>query len=240
MGQLIDWVVVFAVLLIGGALGYAFRELRLQHTLLERRKIPRQWPLRSRALANREERLVWKWLSRAFFDHHVMIKTPVTRFTLPTDSADSRRWFDLLSNVYCTFTVCDSEGRVVGCIDVPGPAGLSKSNRILKYSLLNQCNVGYMVVRSSRLPTLTQARIEFLGESAYATSDSKRDEAAMSSAKQSLQAALSRQREVRAHGGSEFGAMSTFSGHPSDDEDASNWGADSFVTPLDSRKAELR
>ena len=89
-------------------------------------------------MASSAECVVWHWLNRVFFDHHIMIKIPVTRFTLPSGKENGAHWYQLLSGVYCTFTVCASDGHVVGCVDVLGPNGISRSNRQLKVTLLSQ------------------------------------------------------------------------------------------------------
>ena len=55
-----------------------------------------------------------------------MVKIPVLRFTSlneaaknnPKAKANYERWLDHLSGVYTTFTICTTEGEVVGCIDV--------------------------------------------------------------------------------------------------------------------------
>jgi hypothetical protein len=103
-------------------------------------------------MANSEERRVWSWLIRVFFDHHVMIKVPVTRFTLPRAKENSAHWYQLLSGVYCTFTVCGADGQVVGCVDVPGVNGISRGNLQLKLTLLSQCGIAYSVVNPNSLP----------------------------------------------------------------------------------------
>ena len=97
-----------------------------------RRRIPKHWPLEPRAMANSQERKVWRWLVRVFFDQHVMVKVPLTRFTLPRSKENSEHWYQLLSGVYCTFTVCGADGQVVGCVDVPGAQGISRGNMQLK------------------------------------------------------------------------------------------------------------
>ena len=130
-----------------------------------RRKLPEHWPLAIRSVVNSEEARVWHWLSRAFYDHHVLIKLPVTRFTLPREKQESMDWYKLLGGVYCTFTICRADGRVVGCVDVPGSVGIPRSTRAVKQSLLNQCHLPYWVVRSNSLPTVAEIRAEFLGES---------------------------------------------------------------------------
>jgi hypothetical protein len=55
---------------------------------------------------------------------------------------------------------------VLGCVDVPGKRGLSKTNRDLKESLLSDCRIAYTVVRSVKLPKASAVRAAFLGEMA--------------------------------------------------------------------------
>lgn len=237
---------LLSCMLLGG-LGHAWW-LRRQARL--RRRIPLRWPLSPRVLANSEERRVWRWLARAFFDHHVMIKIPVTRFTLPRSKETGLHWYEMLSGVYCTFTVCASDGHVIGCMDVPGRFGLARKNQKLKQTLLNQCGIAYIVVESDNLPRLPDIRTEFLGEMASTTRDRERDEAAIAEARTNLRASLMRQRQTR-H--SDLSPLTGDSGSGADSStfaDSTTGGSqfspsqwrqqDSFVAPLDSRKGELR
>ncbi|WP_309681168.1 DUF2726 domain-containing protein [Polaromonas sp.] len=123
-------------------------------------------PLDARGLVTTEEHEVWTWLRHTFHDHVVMVKIPVSRFTLPrnTEKQNSLQWLELLSSIYTTFTVCTTDGRVVGCIDVPGKRGLSMDKRELKEDLLSDCGIAYTVIRDSRLPTSNAMRAAFLGE----------------------------------------------------------------------------
>ena len=176
-------------------------------------------------MANSEERKVWRWLLRVFSDHHVMIKVPVTRFTLPRAKENSAHWYDLLSGVYCTFTVCRADGQVVGCVDVPGVNRLSRGNMQLKLTLLSQCGIAYWVAKPDSLPTLEELREEFLGSNAAVPN--RMDNAAMVVAHQRLRAAVDRQRHNR-HGADSL-------------TPTSGWQQpDSFVTPLDSRRGKLQ
>lgn len=223
------------------ALGAVLHRMWADRQARERRRIPKHWPLSTRALANSEEARVWHWLARAFYDHHVMIKLPVTRFTLPRDREQGMEWYKLLGSVYCTFTVCRSDGRVLGCLDVPGSAGLPRSTRALKHSLLTQCGLPYWVVRSNSLPTVAEIRAEFLGESALSQSMREREmeERAIIAAQANLRTVLSRQRNTRA---SDFSPLSTWpnstTGEPRSDFN-SQWQENSFLMPLDSRKGDL-
>lgn len=154
-------------LLAGAALGVGFYVWRLKRLASEKMRLPSKWPLTARVLMTNEEYEVFKWLLGIFHDHMVMVKLPVLRFTVPVskdENGGGTRWQELLGGVYCSFTVCTSNGNVVGCVDVPGKRGLNKSNRQLKESLLSDCRIAYTVVRSSKLPEASAMRAAFLGE----------------------------------------------------------------------------
>jgi hypothetical protein len=227
-----------ALLAVGALAHRAWEDRKAQ----ARRKIPKRWPLETRVIANSEELQVWHWVSRAFYDHHVMIKLPVTRFTLPREKQQGMDWYRLLGGVYCTFTICKSDGRVVGCLDVPGRAGIPHSTRQLKHSLLTQCGLPYWVVRSSSLPTVSEIRGEFLGETPTAQTlrEREQEERAIIAAQANLRNALTRQRSTR-H--SDFSPLSNWSGSTMGDSRASDlgsqWQENSFLVPLDSRKGDL-
>ena len=224
-----------------GSLWWARRAAR------QRRRIPKHWPLDARRMANSAECQVWHWLNRVFFDHHVMIKAPVTRFTMPRTKQESGHWYQLLSGLYCTFTVCASDGRVVGCVDVPGPTGISHSNRRLKLTLLSQCNIAYWVVNPNDLPALSDIRTEFLGDSAFKPTNKGTDHA-ISAAQQELRAAVVRMRSRRladlgrlepaSAAGSRSGPASAFS--ESDFSHGAFEQPNSFIAPLDSRPGKLQ
>jgi len=212
------------------------------HRTREQRRIPKHWPLSTRQLVNSEEIRVWHWLARAFYDHHIMIKLPVTRFTLPRDSEQSMHWYRLLGGVYCTFTICKTDGRVVGCLDVPGRNALPRSTRMLKHSLLTQCGLPYWVVRSGSLPTVAEIRAEFLGETPTAQSmrEHEAEERAIIAAQANLRSAINRQRSSRS---SEFSPLSNWPASTPGDSRVSDlhsqWQENSFLVPLDSRKGDL-
>ena len=208
----------------------------------QRRRIPKHWPLGTRPLVNSEEARAWNWLVRAFYDHHVMIKLPVTRFTLPLDKAQSMHWHRLLGGVYCTFTICKADGRVVGCLDVPGQAGLRGSTQALKHALLTQCGLPYWILRADALPTVAEIRAEFLGESLTSQGMRAREqeERAIIAAKANLRTALIRQRSSR-H--SEVAPVLNWPhSHPNSlrpGDGSSGWEDNSFLVPLDSRRGDL-
>jgi len=224
------------VLLVLGAFAYRAWAKRVER---KSRQLPRRWPLHVRTLVNSDELRVWHWLSRTFYDHHVMIKLPVTRFTLPRDPEQGKVWYSLLASVYCTFTICRTDGRVIGCVDVPGRSGLRSSIRKLKLSLLTQCGLPYWVVKADELPTVSEIRGEFLGETPTAQTmrDSEPETAAIVSAKESLRSVIERRRRNRS-GNTDYGGLSSWPNSTQGDI-PSQWGENSFLLPLDSRKGDL-
>jgi hypothetical protein len=170
-----------------------------------------------------------------------MIKLPVTRFTLPRNREQGMHWYRLLGGVYCTFTICKADGRVVGCIDVPGTDGIPRATRLLKHSLLTQIGLPYWVVKSGNLPSVAEIRAEFLGESitTQAMREREMEERAIIAAQANLRTAISRQRNSRQ---SDFSPLSTWSNSTTGTRSdfPSQWQEDnSFLMPLDSRKGDL-
>jgi hypothetical protein len=218
---------------IAGVAAYAVRRSRASSHPKAHRRLPQQWPLNPRPLANSAERRVWQWLQQVFAQHHVMVKLPLTRFTTPREQGAASDWFEVLSGAYCTYTVCDDRGVVVGCIDLLGPRGLSRGNRQLKQTLLSQCGIGYWVLVPDSLPSAEMLRADFLG--AYAQ-DSRPpapiEQERLEEAALQLHEALDRNRSSRP----------VFSANvPEDDAaDQTPWPQpDSFLVGLDSRHAPL-
>ena len=233
-------------LTVGACAGFLLNLWWRRRTARARLRIPRHWPLVSRTVTNSQERLAWLWICRAFFDHSVMIKMPVTRFTLPKSKEQGQHWYHLLSSAYCTFTIVDALGHVVGCVDVSDPLRNAKRSRILKQSLLDQCGIGYVVIDSSQLPDAAEIRAEFLGERASQhRANSAKNAREVNAVSEQLRASLKRQRKTR-H--SDMAPLSEHSTGPSefpsqlqgsDSYILHSWQSNSFLSPLDSRKADL-
>ncbi|MDR0479607.1 MAG: hypothetical protein LBH31_07380, partial [Burkholderiaceae bacterium] len=147
----------------GGGLWWAERINRKRR--IRRRAIPKEWPVTTRRITANTERSVWVWLRETFPEYFVLPKLAITRFTTPTSHAQAQQWFNILGSIYCAFTICDSKGEVVGCVDiVTGSHNLWRGNRQLKQSLLSQCDIGYWVVTPAALPEREAIRAEFLGD----------------------------------------------------------------------------
>lgn len=238
MDRQTGWLMIALALLASGMLGAFASAWWRRKSEQARRRIPRKWPLAVRALVNSNEQRIWCWLVQAFEDQQVMIKLPVTRFTMPQVKDEGQHWFKLLSGVYCTFTVCTSDGSVIGCVDVPGPLGFSLCNQTLKHTLLSQCNIHYWVVDPDNLPSSADIRAAFLGEEAA-------QQAGLARGRPSAQLTPARLRE-RHHTASEFIRLDeALSSDPCSQMDyesqlSTSWQHNSFVAPLDSRRAELR
>jgi len=240
------WVYITMAMLASGVLGAFFYAWWYRKNEMSKRRIPRRWPLTSRALVNSKERHVWRWLVRSFHDHHVLIKVPVTRFTMPQVKDESQHWFQILNGVYCTFTICTNEGRVVGCVDVPSHLGFSLSNQTLKHSLLSQCDLRYWVVDPDSLPNPDSIRATFLGEHASTEKESEdrlRTESEFNETREHLKASLLRQRHNKSSDKPSHEADTRFhettSHDPYESQLSTSWGHDSFVSPLDSRYIDL-
>ena len=163
------WLMVGTGLLLAGmVLGVVLYALWLRRRATAMLRVPGKWPLGPRGLVTTHEYDVWSWLRATFHDHIVMVKIPVQRFTTPLDTEKGRvhgeRWLELLSGVYTTFTVCTTDGRVIGCVDVPSKRGLSHDNFEFKETLLWDCGISYTVVRGTHLPSSGAMRAAFLGE----------------------------------------------------------------------------
>ncbi len=251
MIQTPGWWLTVAAAMAGMAVGAFLCMWWTRRAARARKRIPRRWPLTPRVLANTEERKVWRWLRGAFSEYQIMIKIPVTRFTLPRSKEQGPHWYNLLSGVYCTLTVCAADGHVIGCVDVPGSGRISRSNRQLKQTLLSQCGIAYWVVESANLPTIPEIRCEFLGEVDATTHAHEQDEAMMATARIKLRASLDRQRQSRHSGLAPLTSSARHSSNsspeshlPTDSGYNSHFGSgwqqqNSFVAPLDSRRGDL-
>lgn len=262
MNQIQNWWSTVAIAVISMIAGAALVVLRARRVAKMKRRIPAEWPLAPRLVANSEERATWMWLCAAFPDHHIMLKLPVTRFTLPLNQGESREWYEMLSGVYCTFSVCSANGRVLGCVDLAENRNISRRNRLLKQTLLGQCGIAYWTVRSFHLPTAADVRAAFLGEddakSQAASSAAERDRyraeiVAMRLKLSNVVAQRRRSRDSRpATLSSQTGSLGSIdsgfgpsvgidSGFGSSTGFDSNWPQqNSFIAPLDSRKGDLR
>ncbi len=227
-----------------GALGHL---LLTRRAARQRRRAPDEWPLAARAIINSEERKIWRWLELAFVDYSVMVKMPVTRFSIPNSKKQGVYWFELLSSLYCTFTVVRADGQVMGCVDLPSRSGGQNRSHRMKASVLKQCGIAYVVLHHATQPTIEQIRLRFLGD-ASAMPQNMQQTAAIGAASSSLRTSISRSRQTRIDVTSSKVKQSLESIFATDTHNAgapssgftAEWQDDSFIMPLDSRKAALK
>jgi hypothetical protein len=108
------------------------------------------------------DRSVWLWLQEVFPEHEVLVKVPVVRFL--SGNSNDLKMLIRIKDIYCSFTVCSSKGKVIGCIDVPGPQGLKASRYELKKKLFEDCDLPYALLGANKLPTREALRAVFLKE----------------------------------------------------------------------------
>jgi Protein of unknown function (DUF2726) len=153
---------ILTVVLLGAAVGFACYREWAKHKKKDEKQLPVDWDLRLRPLFSDVDRTVWLWLKQVFPEHEVLVKVPVIRFLSGT--SDDLKALIQIKDVYCSFTVCSPRGRVIGCIDVPGPKGLKASRRDLKKNLFDSCGLPYAVLGANDLPTYEALRAVFLKE----------------------------------------------------------------------------
>lgn len=220
-------------LVLGLGLLYAYNAAQAR----KRKRIPREWPLKARPLVNNREKQVWVWLLKVMFDQQILVKLPVTRFTTPQMQSAATHWYQLLNGLYCTFTVCALDGHIIGCIDVPGPQGLSMGNQALKHKLLSQCGIHYWVVDPDHLPHLIQLRTAFLGEHAARGGDNGQLDSRLKDVSDNLHAIVGRQRHRNQV--AQLNASMPNTSEYAESRLTPGWDQNSFITPLDSRPAGL-
>lgn len=177
-------IIVVGLALLGGvALGALLSRWRAGRKAdTEHASLPAQWPLQARTVVNDVENTVWHGLRSMFHDHVVLVKIPVLRFTRLHGSATPnaepslrgkaesgtplvhKRWLERLEGVYTTFTVCTLNGKVIGCVDVPGSRGFSKGSSEMKEALLLHCDIAYAVASTLAPSDAAKLRELFLGE----------------------------------------------------------------------------
>ncbi|HMN20801.1 MAG TPA: hypothetical protein PKA16_05355 [Ottowia sp.] len=229
MSTSLQWVLAL-VLLAAIALG-AWWLATAERRKRRDKRLPQHLPIRSRPVLSRSERQVWLWLREAFPKHHVMVKMPLTRFTMPRKPEDAKTWFPRLGTLYCTFTLCDELGRVIGCVDVMGERRLPRGNRQLKQLLMSQCHISYWALTPDTLPDPWTIRAEFLGiTAAELPLGPTSDWAELQTARQQLEEVLDRNRSFRRSRQADLEP----SGDEIDPQRLSTWGQpDSLPMPLE-------
>lgn len=174
------------------------------------------------------ERSAWLWLRHDVFPkHNVLPKMPFTRFTLLRDPAMSKKWFEVLSGIYCTFTICSDAGLAIGCVDLLPPGDEKRGSVSFKRRLLEQCGMHYRVITIGHLPDAHDLSVEFLGAEAGPTQPPTQEEQEerIAAMREQLQRRLeeNRQRRLVSNSGftpTDWGNQDSFLAEPDDDDDS--------------------
>lgn len=239
------YLIIFAVGLLAFGAGAAGWATWSRHQENLRRRPPNHWPVTLRVIINSDERRVWRSLELAFVEYSVMVKMPMTRFLKPNSQKQGVYWYQLLSSLYCSFTVVRADGQIMGCVDLPLRPGERNKSVRMKAAILAQCGIPYLVLKEGIQPSLAQIRSKFLGE-ASSMPQSAQQAAAIHAASLNLRSSISRSRQTRhAPSGQSNGSQDRAAAPDSEFNSISSSGfsafgqEDSFIAPLDSRKAPL-
>jgi hypothetical protein len=101
-------------------------------------------------------------LQQIFPEHKILLKIPLLRF-LSGGSVDFQSLLQI-KGIYCTFTVCSPQGRVIGCVDVAGAKAIQVSRRDFKKKLFEKFGLAYTVLAVDELPSPEALRAVFLNE----------------------------------------------------------------------------
>ncbi len=124
--------------------------------------LPEHTDPKLKPLFNELDQAAWLWLHQVFPEHKILLKIPLLRF-LSGGSVDVQSLVQI-KGLYCTFTVCSTQGRVLGCIDVAGVKAIPKSQRDLKKRLFETFGLAYTVLAVDELPSPEAMRAVFLNE----------------------------------------------------------------------------
>ena len=155
--QTLVWMVALAALgLLAIALALWAAQVRRQKSSVP---LPAEWTLTPRPVFSVEERRVYRLLREALPHHIVLSKLPLVRFCQPSNSAETRFWFELLGAIHVTFAVCSANGRVLAAVDLDTERGISRRSQLIKHSVLTACRVRYMRCPLEHLPSVAELQL---------------------------------------------------------------------------------
>lgn len=128
------------------------------------KRIPHTWPLNKRAVLNAQERHVYALMKQAFPGHEILVKLPLTRFTQLRDTKEAVFWYELLSPLTVTFTLCDANTQVFAVIDMLNEGRAISSATRLKQRALEAAQIRYAQLDTGRMPNARQLRDLILSE----------------------------------------------------------------------------
>ncbi len=132
--------------------------LRQWFTRKRRHRIPEIWPLGRRPVLNARERHVFAVMRQAFPQHEILVKLPLTRFTQLRDTSNAAFWYELLTPLTVTFTLCDANTQVFAVLDMLNEGRTASSATRLKQRALEAAQVRYVRLDLQTLPTVRLIR----------------------------------------------------------------------------------
>ncbi len=122
------------------------------------RNMPDVWPLARRPVLNARERHVYALMKQAFPQQQVLVKLPLTRFTQLRDSKNAAFWYELLTPLTVTFTLCDGNTQVFAVVDLLNEDRAGSSATKLKRRALAAAQVRYVRLNMTEVPSVRMLR----------------------------------------------------------------------------------
>lgn len=123
-----------------------------------RRRMPDAWPLSRRPVLNARERHVYALMKQAFPQYDILIKLPLTRFMQLRDLSNALFWYELLTPLSVSFTLCDGNTQVFAVLDLLNEERSSSSATRLKQRALLAAQIRYVELDATTVPTVRQLR----------------------------------------------------------------------------------
>lgn len=136
----------------------------LRGLIKRERSMPEAWPLARRPVLNAHERHVFALMKQAFPQHQVLVKLPLTRFTQLRESKNAAFWYELLTPLTVTFTLCDVHTQAFAVIDILNEGRAGSSATRLKRRALNAAQVRYVRIDIAEVPSVRMLRDLVLSE----------------------------------------------------------------------------
>lgn len=150
--------------------------------------------LKIRPIFKVNEKKIFSWLVAAFPEYYIFAKLPITRYLRTTQRANADSWYSLLEGIYCSFAICDKDGRVIGCVDIENINLPSLRDHKVKRELLSKLGIKLWTLNSDRLPEVHLLRAAFIDKRTGSLSQDNKLNDTIDSASYNLRTTVSRQR----------------------------------------------
>jgi dGTP triphosphohydrolase len=146
-------------------IAWQLRGLKPLRALFKRdRSMPEVWPLARRPVLNARERHVYALMKQAFPQQQVLVKLPLTRFTQLRETKNAAFWYELLTPLTVSFTLCDGNTQVFAVVDLLNEDRAGSSATKLKRRALAAAQVRYVRLNMTEVPSVRMLRDLVLSE----------------------------------------------------------------------------